>query len=143
MTIALPLETCPMFGDVCRHCSFETTARPHTRIERNPTTGIYKPKGLGKTVVQLGAFCSNINKWVAEMKECPVRWMKVNPPKIKSVSIPKQKPDKKPKISVPPKKNAILPKKKPDPSILKKRVLSPRVVGSGQTQLWFGKRRPK
>jgi hypothetical protein len=131
--MTITIETCPMFGDKCRHCSHETTHRPHTKIERNPVTGIYKPRGLGKSVVQLGAFCSNINKWVADMKVCPVRWMKENPPKPKVI-----KPIPAPQKSVVVKAKQVL--------SLKKRVVDKKkkpILPNGQTQLWFGKRRKK
>jgi hypothetical protein len=132
-----------MFGDKCRHCSLETTLRPYTRIDRNPVTGIYKPKGLGKTVVQLGAFCSNINKWVADMKVCPVRWMKENPPKIKTISPPKKKVVTKVKQPLPQKSVVV---KAKQVLSLKKRVVDKKkkpILPTGQTQLWFGKRRKK
>ena len=72
--------TCPMVGDECGYCSYETTARPYTKIEKNKSTGLYEPHGLGNSIVQLGAYCNNACEWVEKMHYCPSRWLKTQPP---------------------------------------------------------------
>jgi hypothetical protein len=74
--------TCPMFGDFCQYCSHETTARPYTKIEKNKNNGLYEPQGLGKSIVQLGAYCNNACEWVEKMCYCPSRWLKAQPVEI-------------------------------------------------------------
>lgn len=66
--------TCPMFGDVCRHCSPTIEVRPYTKIERDSRTGLYVQKGIGKNFVDLGLYCNNIGAYVNDLHYCPARW---------------------------------------------------------------------
>jgi hypothetical protein len=67
-----------MFGDVCPHCSNETTTRPFTKVEKNPKTKLFEPKGLGRHTTILGQWCNNhpigSTGWVENMHYCPSRW---------------------------------------------------------------------
>ena len=80
MTRQTTLEkVCPLFGEIdCRFLSQERTTRPFTRIERDPTTHLYKPVGMGSRKVVLGLMCNNApigeSPWVDEMNVCPSRW---------------------------------------------------------------------
>lgn len=76
------LKICPMFGDQCWYCSHETTARLHTKIEKNNSNGLYEPKGLGRTIIELGAYCNNACEWIEKLHYCPSRWLKTQPPMI-------------------------------------------------------------
>jgi hypothetical protein len=74
----LQLETCNMFMEKCRHCSREHTLRPYTKIEKDETTGLFKPVGLGSIRVDLGLYCNDAGKWVDQMNVCPIKWDKAN-----------------------------------------------------------------
>jgi hypothetical protein len=65
---------CPMFDDMCRHCSLETTTRAFTVLGKDPKTQLFMPVKQSKVVVDLGAFCNNIGAWVEDMHYCPSRW---------------------------------------------------------------------
>lgn len=73
----LPLETCTMFGDSCRHCSREHAFRPYTKIVKD-TTGLFKPVGIGNMNVDLGLYCNDAGEWVDRLQVCPIRWDKAN-----------------------------------------------------------------
>ena len=65
---------CPMFGDLCRHCSHEKARSGNfTKIEFNLTTKRYDPKGLGHNIIDLGAYCNNIGAYVQDLHYCPAR----------------------------------------------------------------------
>ena len=79
MTRQLQLgNICPLFDEECRFLSQERTTRPYTRIEKDPTTKMYKPVGMGSRKVILGLMCNNAplgkSGWVDELKYCPSRW---------------------------------------------------------------------
>jgi|SRR5271157_862399 len=66
---------CPMFGDVCRHCSLEITIRPFAKIKKNLITGLFEPDGQGSKKVELGEFCNNSGiHYVRDLHYCPRRW---------------------------------------------------------------------
>lgn len=68
------LVVCPMFKEKCRHCSMEHTTRIFTKIEKDPSTKMFKPIGLGSISVPLGEYCNNICEWVRNLHYCPSRW---------------------------------------------------------------------
>ncbi|MFA5745641.1 MAG: hypothetical protein WCX79_00205 [Candidatus Paceibacterota bacterium] len=73
----LPLETCSMFMEKCKHCSREHAFRPYTKIVKD-TTGLFKPVGIGNMNVDLGLYCNDAGEWVDRMSFCPVKWDKAN-----------------------------------------------------------------
>ena len=72
MTLLPPSHPiCSLNNTECRHCSHETATAPYTRLEKNPRTGRLIPTTRGDTIIQLGCYCNNINKWVKDMLSCP------------------------------------------------------------------------
>jgi len=67
-------EKCSMIDGPCRHCSIEHTFRHYTRIEKDIKTGLFKPMGMGRKKVELGEFCNDAGKFVADMHWCPLVW---------------------------------------------------------------------
>jgi hypothetical protein len=70
----LEFEICSMFGEHCRHCSREHSYRPYTKIEKDKTTGLFKPVGIGNMNVDLGLYCNDAGEWVDRMNVCPIKW---------------------------------------------------------------------
>lgn len=64
-----------MFFAPCRHCSEEHSIHPHTTLEKDLRTGMFKPGKNGKTLKSLGFFCNDAGKFVDVMHYCPVKWV--------------------------------------------------------------------
>jgi hypothetical protein len=85
-----------MFGDDCRHCSRErTTTGEFTKIEKDPKTRVFVPKGRGRKVVDLGAYCNNVGKFVEDLHYCPARWSLYRGKSVEKQKVKSTKPDKK------------------------------------------------
>jgi len=137
MTLLPPSHPICSFNNTeCRHCSHETATAPYTRLEKNPRTGRLIPTTRGDTIIQLGCYCNNINKWVKDMLSCPkdddpmkgeelekVRqvWEKEHMKK----NVKKAKPVKKEKID---KKEKPVEKEKPVKKVIKKENPVKRVI---------------
>ena len=67
-------DTCPMTGEVCRHCSIERASGKVTLLKVDPYSGMLIKKGESFNVLEVGAWCNNDgNHWVADLKVCPMR----------------------------------------------------------------------
>ena len=73
----LPLETCTMFGNPCRHCSREHAFRPYTKIVKD-TTGLFKPVGVGYMRWIWDYTVMMLANGLIEYNVCPIRWDKAN-----------------------------------------------------------------
>jgi len=74
-------EVCPMFGDLCRHCSDEVH-REVVRFSVIKDCELGKKGHQGKRIrrIELGHFCNNDGKhFVKDMKYCPARWALTRP----------------------------------------------------------------
>lgn len=69
-------EICPMFNEPCRFCSIEKASGQYTICKREPLTGFLIGIGMAHGTLILGAYCSNIGKWVEDMHYCPKKWSK-------------------------------------------------------------------
>jgi len=65
-------EECPLTANPCRHCSSEHAYRPYMKVEKDPRTGLFAPKGLGQLRIDLGHYCNNIGCWCHELESCPM-----------------------------------------------------------------------
>lgn len=65
-------EECPLTANPCRHCSSEHAYRPYMKVEKDPRTGLFAPKGLGQLRIDLGHYCNNVGCWCHELESCPM-----------------------------------------------------------------------
>ncbi len=65
-------EECPLTANPCRHCSSEYSYRPYMKVEKDPRTGLFAPKGLGQLRIDLGHYCNNVGCWCHELESCPM-----------------------------------------------------------------------
>ena len=65
-------EECPLTANPCRHCSSEHSYRPYMKVEKDPRTGLFAPKGLGQLRIDLGHYCNNVGCWCHELESCPM-----------------------------------------------------------------------
>ena len=65
-------EECPLTANPCRHCSDEHAYRPYMKVEKDPRTGLFAPKGLGQMRIDLGHYCNNVGCWCHELESCPM-----------------------------------------------------------------------
>jgi len=65
-----------MFGISCRHLSMEATRRDGTIVVKDERTGLFRPTGRMTERIELGPYCNDAGKYVADMNYCPIQWDK-------------------------------------------------------------------
>lgn len=69
-------DFCPLGKTECRHCSIAYAIREYTRVEKDVKTKLFKPVGRGRKKVEIGEYCNDAGKYVADMNYCPIQWDK-------------------------------------------------------------------